>query len=147
MLLFVFLGKITSMKTPFFLIALSLVILSCGSGKSPVKIESNSDTVRIANDSLEYEIIIIEPGFNSWLVTQPKESFYSQEYLESKNRSFVVEYNYRVQNPNRYPNSLYPERIDYNPNIDYGKEVNYLLYNYFIYFQEKYHQHFIGSRN
>src|SRR5690554_5313343 len=87
MLLFVFLGKITSMKTPFFLIALSLVILSCGSGKSPVKIESNSDTVRIANDSLEYEIIIIEPGFNSWLVTQPKESFYSQEYLEIKNRS------------------------------------------------------------
>src|SRR5690554_7798060 len=109
--------------------------------------ESNSDTVRIANDSLEYEIIIIEPGFKSWLVTQPKESFYSQEYLEIKNRSFVVEYNYRVQNPNRYPNSLYPERIDYNPNIDYGKEVNYLLYNYFIYFQEKYHQHFIGSRN
>lgn len=135
------------MKTPLFLIALSLFVLSCGTGKSPVKIESDSDAVRIANDSLEYEITVIEPGFNTWLVTQPKQNYYSQEFLERKNRSFVVEYNYRVQHPFQYANELYPERIDYNPNVNYGKEVNYLLYNYFLYFQKKYNQHFIGSRN
>lgn len=134
------------MRTSLFLIGLSLIILSCGSGKSPVKIEPNSDAVRIANDSLEYEIIIIDPGFNSWLVTQPKQGYHSQDFLENKNRSFVIEYNYRVQHANRYSIDLYSERIDYDPNINYGQEVNYLLYNYFLYFQRKYNQHFIGSR-
>ncbi len=31
-------------------------------------------------------------------------------------------------------------RIDYNPQIDYGYEVNYLLYNYFLFFQREYDQ-------
>jgi hypothetical protein len=61
---------------PTFLIA--LLIIGCATTSSTdipnTKDESRSktlDTVRIANDSLEYEIIIIEPGFQSWLVTQP----------------------------------------------------------------------------
>lgn len=142
----------TRSKLFFWLVGLSFVIFSCGTGKVSMSEDLNSkteetDRIRIANDSLEYEIIIIEPGFNNWLLSQPKQGYHSQVFLETKNQRFTVEYNNRVLNSYRYPRGLYEERIDYDPTVDYGYEVNYLLYNYFIYFQEKYKQHFIGNRN
>lgn len=143
--------KIISMKNFLLLIALSAAIYSCGTGNSAMNGSSSettkNDTIRIANDSLEYEIMIIEPGFDSWLVSQPPRGFYGQSILETKNRLFVSEYNSRVMNPTRYSHNLYSEQINYDPNVDYGYEVNYLLYNYFVYFQDKYNQKFIGGRN
>ena len=100
-----------------------------------------SDTVRIANDDLKYEVIIIDPGFNSWLVSNAKpRTYYSLQYLEMKNSIFVSQWNSRVMQPFRYDPNLYGMQIDYDPNIHYGLEVNYLLYNYFNYFERKYHQ-------
>ena len=134
------------MKVIATLLLLGIFLVSCNSSKSAVKKPSISntvaqDTVRIANDSLEYEILIIEPGFNSWLASTAKqEGFYSQEYLENRNRIYVVEWNQRVLQPQRYNPNLYELQIDYNPNINYGYEVNYKLYNYFIYFQLTYNQ-------
>ncbi len=104
------------------------------------KAVSKKDTIRIANDSLEYEVIIIEPGFDSWLATAKPRSYYSLTFLENKNYLFVNEYNRRVLDVYRYNPNLYEMRIDYDPNIHYGLEVNYLLYNYFIYFQNRYKQ-------
>ena len=139
------------MKNFLFILTLSFAIYSCGTfnktmGNSSAEITKN-DTIRIANDSLEYEIMIIEPGFDSWLISQPPRGFYGQSFLESKNRSFVSEYNNRVLQPARYSHNLYGEQINYDPTVDYGYEVNYLLYNYFVYFQDKYNQKFIGGRN
>ncbi|MCZ6594565.1 MAG: DUF6146 family protein [Bacteroidetes bacterium] len=136
----------------FSIILLILVAFaSCDSSKTVVK-ESDvatvsNDTIRIANESLEYMIIIIEPGFESWLVTQKPEGFYGQTYLEGKNRLFVTEYNRRVQNFQLYNPNLYQQEINYEFHLDYGYEVNYLLYNYFLYFQETYNQSFIGGRS
>ncbi|MBT8266586.1 MAG: hypothetical protein KJP20_08585 [Bacteroidia bacterium] len=102
---------------------------------------SEQDTVRIANDEVEYEIIIIEPGFNAWLMGRAKpEGYYTQQFLETRNRQFVVEWNNRVLNPSQYDANLYQMQIDYNSTIDYGYEVNYKLYYYFIYFQMQYKQ-------
>ena len=99
------------------------------------------DTVKIVNDSTEYEIIIIDPGFDFWLKSVAKpEWYYTQSYLENRNRIYVPEWNYRVTQPQRYDPNLYEMQIDYNPNINYGLEVNYKLYYYFIYFQRKYNQ-------
>lgn len=100
-----------------------------------------SDTVRIKSDEVEYEIIIIEPGFNYWLqsVAQPK-GYYDINFLESRNRLFVQEWNLRVIQPNRFDPNLYELQINYDFNIDYGYDLNYELYNYFIYFQLKYKQ-------
>ncbi|AXG74736.1 hypothetical protein DVK85_11040 [Flavobacterium arcticum] len=95
-----------------------------------------NDTVRIANDKLEYEVIIIEPGFNAWLASRARQrGYYGQPYLEVKNRQWVTEWNIRAMNPQRYGN-MYQMQIDYRPQIDYGYEVNYLLYNYLVYFQQ-----------
>lgn len=97
---------------------------------------AKGDTVRIANDSLEYEVIIIEPGFNTWLASHARpRGYYAQPYLENKNRFWVTEWNVRANQPERY-RDMYQMRIDYDPKINYGYEVNYLLFNYLIYFQQ-----------
>lgn len=144
-------AKMNFMKNLFLIAAFCVALYSCGTGNKTMNGASventEKDTIRIANDSLEYEIIIIEPGFNSWLVSQPPRGFYGQPLLESKNYSFVSEYNNRVLKQANYSNNLYPEQINYDPSVDYGYEVNYLLYNYFVYFQDKYNQKFIGGRN
>ncbi|HEY9183733.1 MAG TPA: DUF6146 family protein [Salegentibacter sp.] len=135
------------MKNFFYIFILGLMIYSCGSQNRNLRSDrianAENDTVRIANDSLEYEIIIIEPGFNLFINSIAKpEGYYSQNYLENKNRFLVQEYNQRVMNPQRYNPNLYIQEINYDSSIDYGYEVNYLLYNYFVYFSRQYNQSF-----
>ena len=101
------------------------------------------DTITIKNDSLDYEIKILEVGFWGWLQTQRPRGFYSQSYLENWNWRYVTTYNIRATNPSRYGPNLYPRRIDYDPHIDYGYEVNYLLYHYFKFFEQKYNQNLL----
>ena len=102
--------------------------------------ESERDTIVIENEELEYEIIIIDYGFDSWLATQRPMEYYTQPTLESKNLFWVTTYNQRVLRPDIYNPDLYMRTIDYDPKIDYGMEVNYLLYKYLEFFQKKYKQ-------
>ncbi|MFV9484709.1 DUF6146 family protein [Christiangramia sp. ASW11-125] len=133
------------MKNLIYICLLALFIYSCGSGRSRdlKDKDATNDTVRIANDSLEYEIIIIEPGFNLFInsVARPR-GYHTQSYLENKNQFLVTEYNTRVMQPQTYDPNLYINQINYDPNIDYGYEVNYLLYNYFVFFSRHYNQRF-----
>ncbi len=124
------------------LLLLLIIAASCGGVKKDIQNSTNNfnDTVRIANDSLEYEIIIIEPGFNQWLATQMPRGFNEQFWFENRNIFLVTEYNNRVLNPNQFDANLYLQQIDYKQNIDYGYEVNYLLWNWFQFFQERYKQ-------
>jgi hypothetical protein len=61
--------------------------------------------------------------------------FYSQEYLEARNSIWVNEWNNRAIQPSRFNGDLYQMQIDYRSDINYGYEVNYMLFNYFTYFQ------------
>lgn len=95
-----------------------------------------SDTIRIANDELEYEILIFDNGFSSWFNSFAKpRNYYSQSYLESRNRVWVLEWNRRTIQATKYNADMYALSIDYQQNIDYGYEVNYMLYYYLVYFQ------------
>ena len=97
----------------------------------------NNDTIRISNEELEYEIIIFDPGFNAWLRSNARpRGYYSQSYLEARNRVWVLEWNIRANLPLQNRN-LYEMRIDYDSHTNYGYEVNYLLFNYLVYFQQK----------
>ena len=108
-------------------------------------VDKSKDVVRIANDSLEYEVIIIDPGFNTWIASNARpRGFYSESYLESRNQVYVTEWNIRASQPQLYNPNLYEVRIDYNSNIRYGYEVNYLIYNYMVYFQITNKQQFGG---
>lgn len=123
-----------------------MLLWACSGGKNAATMSSSSttsqnDTVRIANDSLEYEVIIIEPGFNSWVNgTARGRGYYSEQFLENRNRVWVQEWNRRVLQPQQFNPNLYELQINYDPRIHYGYEVNYLIYNYFIYFQLHYKQ-------
>lgn len=123
-----------------FLSIVGVMLWACSS--SPVKDASNSqkeEPVVIANDSLEYKIIIIDPGFTTYLNSIAKpEGFYSQQYLENKNRLYVTTWNYRARNPLQFNSTIYENVIDYSSHIDYGYEVNYKLFNYFEFAQQKY---------
>ena len=140
--------KITILFT--LIIAAGMIAVGCGSKKAAVTVsdeekelfnQTGQDTVNIASDETEYEIIIIEPGFNFWLqsIARP-EGYYSQSYLENRNQLYVINWNIRVTQPSRFDPNLYLLQIDYDSGIDYGYEVNYKLYNYFIFFQRKYNQ-------
>ncbi|XMO86884.1 DUF6146 family protein [Algibacter sp. AS12] len=136
------------MKKLIFVLLATVFVYACNSSKTASsdtdeRLENlkANDTVKIANDEIEYEIIIIEPGFNFWLASRAKQrGYYSQTYLENRNYQYVIEWNQRVTQPQRFDSSLYELQIDYQPGIDYGYEVNYMLYNYFIYFQLTYKQ-------
>lgn len=138
------------MKNIYLILFVVLAMYSCKTtnksivNNSPIKEEvtlTQNDTLRIVNEELDYEIVIIEPGFHPWLQSIARQrGYYSQQFLESRNRILVTEYNIRVNQPLRFDPNLYQIRIDYNNFTDYGYEVNYLLYNYFIYFQLEFNQ-------
>lgn len=140
------------MKNILYILPIIILVFNCNTPKTAISKKDErqenikeNDTVTIANNDLDYEIIIIEPGFNFWLAsTAQPEGFYSQQFMEARNYQYVIEWNQRVIQPQRFNPNLYELQIDYQPNIDYGYEVNYKLYNYFIYFQLKYNQR-LGS--
>lgn len=138
----------------YLMIVFALAIFGCASTqKSDENLHRNNnpmaadttgvqsmDTIRISNDELGYEIIILDVGFNAWLATQRPMWYYYQPTLEVRNQFYVVEWNNRVNQPFRYDPNLYQFPIDYRADIDYGMEVNYMLYMYFQFFQQRYNQ-------
>lgn len=128
------------MKNIIVLFAICLMALSGFGfqGKTSTNYQPGADTLSIQeSDTTEYEIIIIEQGFDNWMVTNAKPKwYYTKEYYENRNRFFVIDWNNRIiETMARQP---FEERIDYHPNIDYGLEVNYKLYWYFKFMEHKY---------
>jgi hypothetical protein len=119
----------------FFGILFLIVIASaCGTAKNAAN-QQGTIKFEAKNDSVEYELIIIDQGFETWLLTNAKpKAFYSQTYYENWNQQYVNEWNNRYTS-GMSPN-LYESYVDYDPNIDYGLDLNYKLYNYFRYFEE-----------
>lgn len=141
------------MKKYVSILIVLLTIIACSSASQNIASTDTtsasnkkiSDTVRIANDSLEYEVIIIDNGFSTWLASRAyPRNYYSLQYLENKNYLYVTEWNNRFSQPQRYNPNLYEMSIDYRQDIHYGYEVNYLIYNYMIYFQNTYKQKLWG---
>ena len=127
------------LKQVIFLFTIGIFFCACGSSTKNKQNLEKEEPVVIANDSLEYEITIIDIGFNTFLNSIAKpEGFYSQNYLEARNRVWVFEWNQRVRNPQQFNTSIYENTIDYQSNTDYGYDVNYKLFNYFLFAQQKY---------
>ena len=116
-----------------------VVMIGCSSLSSKSSFVKEESPVVIANDSLDYEIIIIDPGFNVYLNSVARQrGYHSLTFLVLKNRFYVSIWNQRVNNPSQFNPNIYENRINYSPFINYGYEVNYLLFNYFEFAQRKY---------
>ena len=115
---------------------LPLLIFSCAIQRET----TNNGVGRLAlrdtsqvKDSLEYELIVFDQGFDFWLSSRSfQKNQYSNSYLQSMNNLYVAEWNRRYSMGNR----LIESYIDYNPFNDYDFELNYKLYMYFKYFEE-----------
>ena len=121
---------------PITILLVTLILASCSTTKTipgqNQKVEMISD-----NDSTEYSLIVLDPGYDFYLASQPSANFYSQQYYENWNRQYVIEWNARHRNPLRY-GGFYETQIDYNPREDYGHDLNYRLYYYFQFIKNKY---------
>ena len=105
--------------------------------QQPPHIKLLKNNAEEEKDSVEYELIVLDPRFEAWLASQPPANFYSQQYYETWNQQYVTEWNHRHNNPLRY-GSFYETYIDYDPHIDYGLELNYRLYYYFRFIEDEY---------
>lgn len=122
------------MKKVLFLIGMAFLFASlpliAQDKKNELKVVKDS----IPSDSTQYELVVLDPGFESWLLTKPM-NMHSQSYYEHWNRLYVSEWNSRYMNPLGHPD-IYESYIDYRSDTDYGYEFNYRLYYYFKYFEE-----------
>ncbi len=142
-LFFIFIVRIIikmNRLTNYLIVSISIILLaSCGSISKNKQDSLKEEPVVIKNDSVEYEITIIDPGFNNFLVTVARPpGYHSQIFLENKNRFYVSIWNSRVNNPARFNPNIYENIILYDPHVDYGYDVNYKLFNYFEFAQQKY---------
>ena len=106
-----------------------------------IQLRAQSDTLRLNNpaddtDSVEYELIVLDPGYDAFLATQPPMEFHSLQYYEHWNARYVMEWNLRHSQP-LYYGDLYETYIDYREDVDYGLELNYKLYYYFRFFEQE----------
>ncbi len=120
------------------LFVLTILFWACSSSPKTNTIKQEEPVV-IKNDSLEYEIIIMDPGFSTYLNTIALPSgYFSQVYLQNKNLYYVGIWNTRVNRPTVFNPNIYGNIIEYEQHIDYGYDVNYKLFNYFEFAQRKY---------
>ncbi|MFN8241122.1 MAG: DUF6146 family protein [Bacteroidales bacterium] len=122
-------------KSIFFLIVCFFAVTVTASGQRERRAAKVSpDTLKA--DSVSYELVVFDIGFDSWLATKPPANYYTQKYYEVWNQQYVKEWNYRTDHPIKY-GILYDMKIEYDPFTDYGLDLNYKLYYYFKFFEEK----------
>ncbi|KOH47144.1 hypothetical protein NC99_00440 [Sunxiuqinia dokdonensis] len=111
------------------MIVLLAVFAACSTPKNIQLKEVAEDDEK---DSVSYELIVLDPGFESWFITYSRPSWYhSQSYYENWNQQYVNAWNYH--SIWRRNSQLLEGQINYEPRIDYGLEINHKLFYYFQY--------------
>lgn len=123
-----------------FIIISAIFLIACTSQKDVIKIADESNNV----DSVEYMLIVDEINFDTWMITNSRRIWYhSHEFYRAWNRIYVGEFNSRVLKGAHRP---FTELINYDYSIDYGIELDYKLYWYFMFIQEKYDVSLFAAR-
>jgi len=119
------------MKQVLFWLGIILLIAACSTQKGAIKLISNDGETAI-DDSLEYELETFDAKFETWYMLNKSPAKYrSQQYYENWNRQYVSAWNYKATTIPR--NSFFEPIIGYEPNVDYGFELNHELFHYFQY--------------
>jgi hypothetical protein len=113
-----------------------MVILASCAGQKKIASVTIGDQEINGTDSVEYELIVFDPDFESWYLTHSKPDwYYSQTYYEMWNRQYVTAWNNKTMTP-RY-SRFFETTIDYDPFVDYGLELNHRLFYYFMFVENK----------
>lgn len=121
---------------PIMILSLSFVVASCHTTKNNIPQKQRVEMIN-DDDSTEYSLIVLDPGYDIYIAGKPSANFYSQQYYENWNRQYITEWNSRHQNPIQY-GGFYETAINYNYSEDYGLELNYRLYYYFLFIKDRY---------
>jgi hypothetical protein len=120
------------MKQIIFINIALLFVLACSTQKGIVKIEENNEEMVAVEDSLEYQLETFDAKFETWYALHDNPSQYRlQEYYENWNRQYVNAWNYNSTQPGK--RSFFEPIVGYEPNVDYGFELNHKLFYYFQY--------------
>ncbi len=84
---------------------------------------------------VEYDLTVLDLGYESFLAMQPSTESFSLSYLENKNRQYVSIWNSRVVAGNP---EIYEMPIDYDSQTYYGLDFEYKLYMFFKFMEDKY---------
>ncbi|MCT4645940.1 MAG: DUF6146 family protein [Carboxylicivirga sp.] len=127
------------MKWTLLIAVLMFATYACQSGKPVANSDAPAQELSVeAKDSTEYELLVFDGRFDTFLATQPyPKNYYSNEYYQNWNYRYCIEWNIRHSNPTRY-GSFYETDIPYDPTIDYGIDFNYKLYQYFQFIDKEY---------
>lgn len=88
-------------------------------------------------DSTSYDVLIIDPGFETWLITHRSPSLErSASFYKFEATSGVLKWNSYFTS-SRYT-SIIDNYIQFNTSEDYGEEVYSKIYWYFRYVDEMY---------
>jgi hypothetical protein len=119
------------------IIAGIIAFFACAWAPARVEAQHSGPLAHKSQDSTQYEITIIDPLFDDWYL----KNFNMAEdrtdmYYRSQDLIAVMNWNYYFHT-GRYYNVI-ESYIDYQPNIDYGINVNRKLFWYFKYIKETY---------
>lgn len=123
---------------------LQLLILIIAFAACSPRASSNIDVPKSENlvinngeNEEEYELTIIDPGFQTWFSSHAKPvNFYSKSYYESQNRRYVTSWNELYQRTGG--SGPFGNYVDYRFTEDYGLALNYELFWYFKYIESLY---------
>lgn len=124
------------MKKITYLLLLLSIVYGCSSYsafKTPVPLQDEKNELAV-KDSVEYELLILDTGFESWFATRNMISTaHTNNYYRNWNQFYVMEWNqlYFQGHP------CIDNYIDYDQFEEYGLEINYKLYHYFQFVEEK----------
>ncbi len=123
------------MKLKFLVLFTAVLFASCAGPEKLARVELNNQEGQAA-DSVEYELVVLDPGFETWFLMHSRPSWYhTQSYYELWNRQFVSAWNTKSMS-SRY-SRMFDSTIDYDPTADYGLEINHKLFYYFQYVERE----------
>lgn len=124
------------MKKLVFIGILALLLSSCASNNKIGTETENADLYVVTNDSLEYEVIVTDPGFDIWFVKYDSESYYrSISYYKSWNRRYVSDWNNKIILNS--PKFLFPTYLDIDVDAINDIAVQHELFYYFQFVERK----------
>lgn len=88
----------------------------------------------------EYELRIYDEGFKKWFARNARPvNVHAPEYYEQMNNRYAAIWNEKAANKKfSLIHTPVHTPINYDPTIDYGPEIDYLLFNYFRYVEFRY---------
>jgi hypothetical protein len=123
------------MKKSWIVLSVFWLFWACSSVQPPIQI-TDENLITPGEDETEYELEVLDPGFNTWYLTQwSAAEDRSYQYYDTWNDRYVQAWNFKATSP-RY-GRFFTSTIDYDITEDYGMEVSRKLFYYFKYVEKE----------